>query len=72
MNECSRFGMPIAFNGVSFIANHVHILMRGVLGAYGLWFLAKILYGLWFWEKKFMVYGFSEVPKILWFMVFNC
>ena len=47
-------------------------IARGVLGAYGLWFLAKILYGLWFWEKNFMVYGFSEVPKILWFMVFNC
>ena len=36
---------------------------------YGFW--PKILYGLWFWPKSFMVYGFSEFPEILWFMVFK-
>ena len=34
--------------------------------------ITRRFYGLWFWGKNFMVYGFSEVPKILWFMVFNC
>ena len=44
---------------------------RGILGSYGLWFLAKISYGLLFLAKNVMVYGFSEVPKFLWFMVFK-